>query len=125
MLAMRLPFPSSVRMPSASPSALPLSPARISGNRTPQATTRLAAIPLPPPAPLLGLRSLNAQSPAQPAPAHAAHHSSPADRPGVGDTLDTAPALADLSPAFKRPAVAAAMRKVADWQLQRAQPDFN
>lgn len=44
----------------------------------------------------------------------------------VGDAPDTAPPLAQgLSPALKRHAVAAAMRKVADWQLERAEPGFN
>jgi rhamnogalacturonyl hydrolase YesR len=51
--------------------------------------------------------------------------SSPAAVPGIGDSLDHTPLLANLSPALRRPAVAAAMRKVGDWQLERAQPYFN
>lgn len=43
----------------------------------------------------------------------------------VGDSLTTIPALANLSPALRKPAVAAAMRKVGDWQLDRAQASFN
>lgn len=44
---------------------------------------------------------------------------------GAGDALDHAPALANLSPALRRPDVAAAMRKVGDWELARAQPYFS
>jgi rhamnogalacturonyl hydrolase YesR len=44
----------------------------------------------------------------------------------VGDQPQTAPPLAtDISSALKRRALAKAMRKVADWQLSRAEPGFN
>ena len=40
---------------------------------------------------------------------------------GVGDNPDTAPAIAtDLHPDLTHDAIRAAMRKVADWQLERA-----
>ena len=45
--------------------------------------------------------------------------------PGVGDSLDQTPPLANLSPALKRGAVAAAMHKVGDWQLARSRPNFS
>ncbi len=46
--------------------------------------------------------------------------------PGAGDTPDTAGPLAtDLSPALAPKAVAKAMRKVGDWELERSRPDFN
>lgn len=51
-----------------------------------------------------------------------------ADRPGrngVGDTPDNPPPLAHLSPEFKRKPIEAAMRKVGDWELQRARPNFS
>lgn len=54
-----------------------------------------------------------------------ARPSAPAAKPVIGDSLDYTPPLAHLSPALRRPAVAAAMRKVADWQLKRAQPYFD
>lgn len=67
---------------------------------------------------LLGVPSLIAQA-AQlipgPPPAH----------PGEGDSLDHTPPLANLSPALKRPDVAAAMRKVGDWELARSTPYFS
>jgi rhamnogalacturonyl hydrolase YesR len=45
---------------------------------------------------------------------------------GVGDSPDVAPALAtDLRPGLTHDAVRAAMRKVADWQLERARPYFS
>jgi len=45
---------------------------------------------------------------------------------GVGDSPDTAPPLAiDLRPDLTHDAVRAAMRKVADWQLERARPYFS
>jgi unsaturated rhamnogalacturonyl hydrolase len=45
---------------------------------------------------------------------------------GVGDSPDVAPAPAtDLRPALTHRAVRAAMRKVADWQLERARPYFS
>ena len=44
----------------------------------------------------------------------------------VGDAPVDAPPLAkDLSPAFQRKEVRKALRKVADWQLERARPHFN
>ena len=44
----------------------------------------------------------------------------------VGDAPSEAPALTHpLSPALKHRAVVDAVRKVADWQLQRAEPHFN
>lgn len=43
----------------------------------------------------------------------------------IGDSADDAGSIAtDLSPAISRPAVLAAMRKVADWELARYQPYF-
>jgi len=71
---------------------------------------------------ILCLPGLDAQTtpPAQPA-----HQSSLAANSGIGDSLDHTPPLADLSPALRRPAVAAAMRKVADWELKRAQHNFS
>jgi unsaturated rhamnogalacturonyl hydrolase len=48
------------------------------------------------------------------------------DPPFVGDAPAQVPPLArDLSPKFKRSDVEKALRKVADWQLDRARPDFN
>lgn len=44
---------------------------------------------------------------------------------GVGDSVDNPPPLAKLSPAFKKKAIEAAMRKVGDWELDRAQPYFS
>jgi len=44
---------------------------------------------------------------------------------GVGDSLDNPPPLAKLSPAFKRKAIEAAMRKVGDWELDRSRPYFS
>jgi len=45
---------------------------------------------------------------------------------GVGDSPDAAPPLAtDLRPDLTHAAVRAAMRKVADWQLERARPYFS
>jgi rhamnogalacturonyl hydrolase YesR len=45
---------------------------------------------------------------------------------GVGDSPDTAPPLAtDLRPDLTHDAIRAAMRKVADWQLERARPYFS
>ena len=44
----------------------------------------------------------------------------------VGDAPEVAPPLAtDLSPALNQAAVEKAMRKVADWQLERVKHDFN
>ncbi len=51
---------------------------------------------------------------------------SPAQNPWVGDAVSPEPALATgLSPKLKRKDVAAALRKVADWQLQKSSPGFN
>jgi unsaturated rhamnogalacturonyl hydrolase len=45
---------------------------------------------------------------------------------GVGDNPDVAPALAtDLRPDLTHDAIRAAMRKVADWQLERARPYYS
>lgn len=44
---------------------------------------------------------------------------------GVGDAPAEAPPLANLSPELRRPAVAAAMRKVGDWELARSTPYFS
>ena len=52
------------------------------------------------------------------------HMPGAASNPGVGDSLDHTPPLANLSPALRRPAVAAAMRKVGDWELARSQSYF-
>ncbi|MGB0122091.1 MAG: glycoside hydrolase family 88 protein, partial [Silvibacterium sp.] len=49
----------------------------------------------------------------------------PSSNAGVGDSLDHTPPLAHLSPELRRPAVAAAMRKVGDWELARAQLYFS
>ncbi len=49
----------------------------------------------------------------------------PGNRAGVGDTLDNPPPLANLSPAFRQKAIEAAMRKVGDWELERARPYFS
>lgn len=65
---------------------------------------------------LCATASLNSQTAPSP---------STATAPGVGDSLTQAPPPANLSAALRRAAVAAAMRKVGDWQLQRAQPNFN
>jgi len=45
--------------------------------------------------------------------------------PGVGDTLDNPPPLANLSSAFKPKTIETAMRKVGDWELARSQPYFS
>lgn len=47
------------------------------------------------------------------------------DVSAVGDTPDTAPPLAKLSGEMKPRHVEKAMRKVADWQLARAEQNFN
>ncbi len=48
------------------------------------------------------------------------------NRTHSGDTPDEAGALAtDLSPALNRDAIAKAMRKVGDWQLEKARNDFD
>ena len=50
----------------------------------------------------------------------------PYPSPGAGDTPETAGPLAtDLSPALNPKAIAKAMRKVGDWELARARPDFS
>ena len=46
-------------------------------------------------------------------------------RTGVGDMLDNPPPLANLSPALEPKAIAVAMRKVGDWELERSQPYFS
>jgi unsaturated rhamnogalacturonyl hydrolase len=58
-----------------------------------------------------------APSPVQP--------SSSSSNSSVGDSLDHTPPLANLSPELRRPAVAAAMRKVGDWELARSQSHFS
>ena len=46
--------------------------------------------------------------------------------PGAGDTPATAgPLASDLSPALTPKAIGKAMRKVADWELAKARPDFS
>ena len=48
------------------------------------------------------------------------------DPAAVGDAPAQVPPLArDLSPRLKRSDIEKALRKVADWQLNRARPDFN
>jgi len=75
---------------------------------------------------LFSLHCLNAQTQNPQLQAIAAQHPpSPAAKDGVGDSLESTPPLANLSPALKRSAVAAAMRKVGDWQLERARPYFS
>src|SRR5277367_4753953 len=49
----------------------------------------------------------------------------PRNDTGVGDTLDNPPPFANLSPAFKSKTIEAAMRKVGDWELERARPYFS
>ncbi|MGA7312709.1 MAG: glycoside hydrolase family 88 protein [Silvibacterium sp.] len=49
----------------------------------------------------------------------------PRNDPGVGDTLDNPPPLANLSSAFESKAIRAAMREVGDWELERSQPYFS
>ncbi|HUB78128.1 MAG TPA: glycoside hydrolase family 88 protein [Bryobacteraceae bacterium] len=45
---------------------------------------------------------------------------------GIGDSPDAAPPIAtDLRPGLRHDAVRAAMREVADWQLERARPYFS
>lgn len=44
---------------------------------------------------------------------------------GVGDSVDNPPPLAKLSSALKPKAIDAAMRKVGDWELERARPYFS
>ncbi|MFZ0663982.1 MAG: glycoside hydrolase family 88 protein [Acidobacteriaceae bacterium] len=44
---------------------------------------------------------------------------------GVGDSLESAPPLAHLSPALRGSDVAAAMRKVGDWEMARSKPYFS
>jgi unsaturated rhamnogalacturonyl hydrolase len=80
----------------------------------------------------LGVPAAHAQSAALPVPAtqplsaadvrQLAHD----EAQHIGDAPDNAPPLAtDLSPALTPNAVTQAIRKVADWQLARAQPYFN
>ena len=50
----------------------------------------------------------------------------PIQLPGLGDSpSDAGPLASDLSPAFKKKDVAHAMRKVADWQLDRVQQHYS
>ncbi len=114
---MRPPFSTLVRILPASPSQFQLSPARLLHR-----WFRLSAVPLAAASALIFLPCLGAQS-ASPQP-HALNHAGNAEH-SVGDSLDYTPPLANLSPALRRSAVAAAMRKVGDWQLKRAQPNFN
>jgi unsaturated rhamnogalacturonyl hydrolase len=52
--------------------------------------------------------------------------SQPVDRTSVGDAPDApGPLATDLSPALKSRDTQAAMKKVADWQLRVAEPEFN
>lgn len=67
---------------------------------------------------------LNGQATPHPRPAPDSSSSLAANH-GVGDSLETAPPLAHLSPALKRADVAAAMRKVGDWELARSKPYFS
>ena len=45
--------------------------------------------------------------------------------PAVGDSPDTTPVLARLSPALKPQDIAKAMRKVGDWELNRTRKHFD
>ena len=45
--------------------------------------------------------------------------------PAVGDSPETAPPLARLSPKLRRRAIAKAMRKVGDWELKRTREHFD
>jgi unsaturated rhamnogalacturonyl hydrolase len=55
----------------------------------------------------------------------AANITVPAQKPIVGDQPATALPLANLSPSLTHRDVRRAIRKVGDWQLNRAQPDFD
>jgi len=56
----------------------------------------------------------------------AANKPIPVERAHVGDSPDDpGPLATGLSPALKSPAIRDAMKKVADWQLRVAQPNFN
>ena len=45
--------------------------------------------------------------------------------PAVGDSpVDAGPLATGLSPAFKKKSIAQALKKVADWQLQRVQANY-
>src|ERR1700739_3230285 len=46
-------------------------------------------------------------------------------RTGVGDMLDNPPPRPNLPPALEPKAIAIAMRKVGDWELERSQPYFS
>lgn len=77
---------------------------------------------------MLGLTGLAARSqPTQPnLPAGAQAAPPPVDRIASGDSPDDpGPLATDLSPALTSAAIRKAARKVADWQLARAQTDFN
>jgi unsaturated rhamnogalacturonyl hydrolase len=66
-------------------------------------------------------------SSAQTAPATAAAQKAvPTYGSGAGDSLDNpGPLATDLSPEIKPKAIAAAIKKVADWQVPYAEPSFN
>lgn len=66
------------------------------------------------------------QKSSEAAPAMTTAAASPVDRASSGDAPDDPGSLAtDLSPALTHAAIRKAMRKVADWQLARAEPKFN
>lgn len=73
---------------------------------------------------LVASSSLHGQTKSHPI---AAPDSSPslAANHGVGDSVESAPPLAHLSPALRRSDVAAAMRKVGDWEMARSKPYFS
>jgi rhamnogalacturonyl hydrolase YesR len=68
--------------------------------------------------------SLNGQTAPPRAPSSSSAGANSTDQ-AAGDSLDHTPPLANLSPELRRSAVAAAMRKVGDWELARAQPNFS
>jgi unsaturated rhamnogalacturonyl hydrolase len=77
---------------------------------------------------LLPLSQSNAQPPAPPKPADAVAAAAPTtvDRTASGDSpADPGPLTTDLSPAITHADVRKAARKVADWQLARAESTFN
>src|SRR6185437_7096522 len=68
--------------------------------------------------------SLNGQATSHPRPAPDSSSSLAANQ-GVGDSVETEPSPAHLSPALKRADVAAAVRKVGDWEMVRSKPYFS